>query len=343
MDVRQLEYFLAVVDHGGVNRAAAALHIAQPSLSQSIRSLERDLRTELFHRVGRGLVLAPAGEALVGPARQVLRDMEQAQEAVREVGDIQGGHVDIAGLSDASTDPLSVWVAQFRVRRPRVRMRVEERDRLSEVVDLVKSGACELGVTVLPVPSSKLTHEFLVDQHFAVAFPPGTAVDVPAAVPLEAMDGVPLVMGERNTASRDFVEAKLRASGVEPYLAVEVPQRGAVVPMVLAGAGAAILPLRIALEARQRGAVVRDLEPHLSWPVGAVYRPGRLTPAATDFLAYTQERLASWARAVERRMSQGTSRVEAAADAVAAIDRRQRQRLQEAPPVRLALGGQAPG
>ena len=149
MDVRQLEYFLAVVDNGGVNRAAAALHVAQPSLSQSIRKLEKDLRAELFHRLGRGIVLAPAGEALVGPARQILRDMDSAREAVREVRDVERGRIDIAGLSDMSTDPLSVWVAQFRVKNPNIHLRIEERDHLSEVIEMVKSGACELGITVL--------------------------------------------------------------------------------------------------------------------------------------------------------------------------------------------------
>jgi DNA-binding transcriptional LysR family regulator len=52
MDVRRLRYFLAVVDHGSVNKAAAALHVAQPSLSQAIRALERDLGLDLFRRVG---------------------------------------------------------------------------------------------------------------------------------------------------------------------------------------------------------------------------------------------------------------------------------------------------
>lgn len=337
MDVRQLEYFLAVVDHGGVNRAAAALHVAQPSLSQPIRKLEKDLKAQLFHRVGRGLVLSPAGEALVGPARQVLRDLENAREAVREVGELRGGRIDIAGLSDTSTDPLSVWVAQFRVKNPLVRLRVEERDRLGEVVELVKSGACELGLTVLPLPDNGLEHEFLVVQRFALALPPGSPTNLPDVVSLESLRDVPLVMGESHTASRDFVESRLRASGVEPDVAVEVPQRGAVVPMVLAGAGAAILPLRIALEARQRGAVVRDLEPHLSWPIGAIHRPGPLTPAAAAFLAYTKERLASWAEAVDRRMADGASRVEAAAQTAAAIERRQRGELRSAAPFGIRL------
>lgn len=337
MDVRQLEYFLAVVDHGGVNRAAAALHLAQPSLSQSVRKLEKDLKTQLFHRVGRGLVLSPAGEALVGPARQVLRDVQHARDAVREVGELRAGRIDIAGLSDTSTDPLSVWVAQFRVKNPLVRLRVEERDRLAEVVELVKSGACELGLTVLPLPADGLVHEFLVDQHFALVLPPGTPTDLPDVVGLESMRDVPLVMGERHTASRDYVESMLRGSGVEPAVAVEVPQRGAVVPMVLSGAGAAILPLRIALEARQRGAVVRDLEPHLSWPIGAIHRPERLSPAAAAFLTYTRERLASWAEAVDRRMAAGASRVEASAETVAAIERRQLGEFRTALPFGLHL------
>ena len=61
MELRQLEYFLAVVEHGTLTKAAAALHLAQPSLSQMIKTLERDLGTQLFHRVGRRLVLSPAG------------------------------------------------------------------------------------------------------------------------------------------------------------------------------------------------------------------------------------------------------------------------------------------
>ncbi|KQY57330.1 MULTISPECIES: LysR family transcriptional regulator [unclassified Nocardioides] len=333
MDPRQLEYFLAVVEHGGVNRAATALHVAQPSLSQSLRRLEKDIQAQLFHRVGRGLVLSSAGEALIGPARQVLRDIELAREAVSAVEHLQGGRIDIAALSDTSTDPLSVWVAQFRVKNPLVQLRVEERDRIGEIVDLVKGGACELGITVLPVHVNDLSHDFLVDQHFVVVFPPGTPTDLPDTVEVSSLDGVPFVMGERNTTSRDHVESMLRAGGVEPLVAVEVPQRGAVVPMVLSGAGAAILPQRVALEARQRGAVVRDLSPHVSWSIGAIHRSDRLTPAAAAFLDYTHQQLASWERAVVRRMAAGASRVDASAEVVAAIERRQRVLFDEIGPI----------
>ncbi|WP_185564459.1 MULTISPECIES: LysR family transcriptional regulator [unclassified Rhodococcus (in: high G+C Gram-positive bacteria)] len=339
MDVRQLEYFLAVVDNGGVNRAAAALHVAQPSLSQSIRKLEKDLRTELFHRVGRGIVLAPAGEALVGPARQILRDMDSAREAVREVRDVERGRIDIAGLSDMSTDPLSVWVAQFRVKNPNIHLRIEERDHLSEVIEMVKSGACELGITVLPLPREGVVDQPLGWQTFVLVLPPGTESEFPDPVPLESLTGIPLVMGERNTGSRDYVESMLRASGVEPRIAVEVPQRGAVVPMVLSGAGAAILPMRIALDAAQRGAVVRELAPELRRQMGVVHRPGRLTGAASAFLDQTKASLASWDRAVERRMASGLSRIEAAALTVSAVEKRQLEEFRIQSPISRLVEG----
>ncbi|SER81418.1 regulatory helix-turn-helix protein, lysR family [Lentzea albida] len=107
MDVRQLRYFLAVVDHGSVNKAAAVLHVAQPSLSQAIRALERDLGVDLFRRVGRRLVLADAGEALIGPARQVVRVLATARASVDEVAGLRVGRVEIAAMPSQAVEPLA--------------------------------------------------------------------------------------------------------------------------------------------------------------------------------------------------------------------------------------------
>ena len=91
MERRQLEYFIAVVEHGGFTAAALALHVAQPSLSHAIRALEREFGGSLFHRLPHGVVLTAAGEALVRPAQQVLRDLSTAGSLVREVLGLEGG------------------------------------------------------------------------------------------------------------------------------------------------------------------------------------------------------------------------------------------------------------
>ena len=313
MDLRQLEYFLAIVDHGGVNRAAAALRVAQPSLSQSLRRLEKDLGTPLFHRVGRGLVLAPAGEALIGPARTLMRDVAAARNAVRDVEDLKGGTIDIAALSDLSVDPLSLWVALFRATHPDVRFRIEERENASDVVALVRSGACELGITSMPLPNLDLVGEELVEQRFVLVCPPGSEDQWPDPVPIASLANVPFVMGEKGTAGRAAIESALRDGGVEPNVVVELRQRGALLPLVLAGGGVAILPLRIALEAAHRGVVIRLLDPPITRGLGVIHREDELTSAAAAFLKHSRDRLQEFVEAVDRLMSEGHSLVDAAA------------------------------
>ncbi|GAA4480527.1 LysR substrate-binding domain-containing protein [Rhodococcus olei] len=325
MDLRQMEYFLAVVDNGGVTRAAEQLRVAQPSLSQAVRKLEKDLGIELFHRVGRGLVLAPAGEALVGPARAILRDVASAASAVRDVGAMGGGRIDIASLSDLSSDPLSVWVAKFRRQYPDVRFHIEERDETADVVALVKSGACELGILSLPLPTEELDGEALIDQHLVLVCPPGTDARWPDPVPIESLSRAPFVMGERGTATRDFIDRTLRLHGVEPDVAVEVRQRGAVLPIVLAGGGVAIMALRSGLDAMLRGGVVRELSPRLTRPMGVVHRPGRITAASTEFLACARASFEEFAQSIAEHMAEGASLVEAAKRTRDEGDRRMRE------------------
>ncbi|GCE39172.1 Cyn operon transcriptional activator [Rhodococcus wratislaviensis] len=317
-----MEYFLAVVDCGGVTRAAAQLRVAQPSLSQAVRKLEKDLGVELFHRVGRGLVLSPAGEALVGPARSILREVESAENAVRDVGAMRGGRIDIASLSDLSSDPLSVWVAKFRRQYPDVRFHIEERDETADIVSLVRSGACELGILALPLPTEDLVGEELIDQQLVLVCPPGTDARWPDPVPIEALTRVPFVMGEKGTATRDFIDRSLRLHGVEPDVAVEVRQRGAVLPIVLAGGGVSIVALRSGLDAMLRGGVVRELSPRLTRRMGVVRRPGRMTQASTEFLACARASFEEFAASIAVLMSSGVSLVEAAQLTRAEFDRR---------------------
>src|SRR2546430_16047504 len=128
MDLRRLRLFLAVVDHGGMTRAAEVEHVAQPSVSQAIRELETELGTPLFHRIGRRLVLTAAGEALVGPARQVVRDVDVAAPAVADVGDPARGVLDLVVLPTLAVDPPLAPVRALRRLPPHALVRLAAGD-----------------------------------------------------------------------------------------------------------------------------------------------------------------------------------------------------------------------
>src|SRR5262249_35189913 len=113
MDLHQLEYFLAVADQKTVNAAAASLGVAQPTISQALGKLARELGAALFHRIGRGLVLTSAGHALVGPARRILRDVVTAEGALVDAEGRPRGRLDIIAIPAFSADPLPRLVGTF--------------------------------------------------------------------------------------------------------------------------------------------------------------------------------------------------------------------------------------
>ena len=286
MDERRLRYFLAVADHGSVTDAARQLHVAQPSLSQAIRGFESELGVQLFHRVGRGLRLSPAGQALVGPARQVLRAIEEARNAITGVTELRTGTLEIAALATLAVDPMATLIGRFRDRHPGVQVRVLEPESADGVRALVRDGACELGATNLPLHDQRLVAHPLGEQELLIVLPPDAASkDDRRPLGARQLAATPLVVSPPGTSTRMLLEQALAQVGATPRVAVETAAREAIVPLVLAGAGAALLPASLAWEARRRGATVRNARPKITRTVGLVHRQGTLSPAASTFLA----------------------------------------------------------
>ena len=146
MERRQLEYFVAVVEHGGFSAAARALHVAQPSLSRSIGKLEHELEVALFHRVGRTAVLSAAGETLADRARLVLRDLDALRAAARTLGEGVTGRVEVAATSSSGLEPVTAVIAELRERHPGVTVATTSALSAAEVVAMVLQGRCEAGV-----------------------------------------------------------------------------------------------------------------------------------------------------------------------------------------------------
>src|SRR3954466_182659 len=153
MDLRQIEFVLAVADAGGFTRGARAVHVAQPSVSQAVRALEEELGTPLFWRLGRTVSLTPAGEAFVAAARHVVRGVESVRAAVEAVTELQTGHLDLVALPTLVVDPLAGLIGAFRRAYPRVTVRVVAPEDAAGVAARIRDGRCELGLAELPVPT----------------------------------------------------------------------------------------------------------------------------------------------------------------------------------------------
>jgi DNA-binding transcriptional LysR family regulator len=285
MDDRRLRYFLAVVDEGTVTRAARRLHVAQPSLSQALRAFESELGVQLFARVGRGVRLSSAGAAFVGPARQILRAIDDAQHAISGVVELRAGTLEIAALATLAVDPMATLIGRFREHHPGVKVTVLEPDSTNGVSTLIRDGTCELGAAHLPLPGEQLVAHPLGEQELLFVFPPNETADQTGPIGARELAHTPLVLSPAGTSTRRLLEQALATVGVTPVIAVETAAREAIVPLVLAGAGAALLPASLAREAQRRGAITRRARPAITRTVGLVHRDGPLSAAAQSFLA----------------------------------------------------------
>jgi LysR family carnitine catabolism transcriptional activator len=285
MDERRLRYFLAVVEEGSVTRAAARLRVAQPSLSQALRAFENELGVELFHRVGRGLRLSSSGEALIGPGRQVLRAMDEARSAIAGALELKTGTLEIAALGTLAVDPMAELIGRFRAAYPGVQIRVIEAETADGVRDLVRDGRCELGAAHVSSPTAGLDIQSLGNQELLFALPPQPEPASERPLSARELARTPLVVGPPGTSARMLLEQAFAAVGVTPEVAVETSAREAIIPLVLAGSGAALLPASIARDAQRRGAHVRSARPSITRPIGLIHRRGSVSPAARAFLS----------------------------------------------------------
>jgi len=301
VDVRQLKFFLAVVDHGGFSRAAEHLVVAQPSLSQAIAGFERELGTPLFHRVGRGVVLSEAGKALVGPARVVLRDVDEAAAAMRALKGLRGGRIDLITMPSPGMEPLTTILTAFARRHPDVTINAEAGFTPDEILGSVRSGVSEIGVLGSPEPTRApdLSVVALESQALVlISGPDDPVVDGPT-VRREDLDGYRVIVSQRGSLMRALVDDVL-ADGNDLTIAAEIAHRTSILPMVLNGLGRAVMPSAWTESARRAGAHVQRIVPESYLHVAAVSRRNHLTPPAAALMDHARAYGSRTARHVGR-------------------------------------------
>jgi len=203
-----------------------------------------------------GSRLTAAGEALVGPARRTLREFDEAREAVMKVAGLRGGRLDIVAQPHLAADPLPNLLRLFHGRYPEVAIRIIDPES-ADVVDLLRSGEAELALDFSRPHGDDLHVTRLADEEVLLVMPPGSR-DVDPVVPVSYLGRVSLIAGPKG---KHLLQQYLARAGVSSRIFVETGHRMATVPLVLEGLGAALLPARIADQARALGAVTCSLDP----------------------------------------------------------------------------------
>ncbi|MFI7589393.1 LysR family transcriptional regulator [Spongisporangium articulatum] len=296
MQLHQLQYFVAVARTRHFTRAAQELRIAQPSLSQQIKALERSLGTELIERTRGNIGLTPAGEALLPIAQRIVADVEMARQEVHELVELRRGRVRLGAPPSLLTGLLPDVAREFRVRYPGIHLMIEESGS-QNLVAKAATGELDLALVVLPLRRADPTLQTapLLREELVVVSstqePAPTRDGRPIAV--SELEGRPLVMFRPGYDLREVTMDACRAEGFEPTLVVEGGEMDAVLSMVAAGLGWAVLPSTVA-EGRASHRVTQFAAPGLARTIGVAHRrdvplPGAARELQTVLLEYLAE------------------------------------------------------
>ncbi|MFJ5800310.1 LysR family transcriptional regulator [Streptomyces decoyicus] len=278
MQLQQLRYFTAVADTRHFTRAAEREHVAQPSLSQQIRSLERELGAELFHRARGHITLTDAGETLLPLARRILADAETARREVQEVARLRRGRLRLGAPPSLCASLVPDVLRAFHTTYPGVELIVTE-DGSQDLVRALADGALDLALIITPLPvqaPALVTSDLLREELVVVSAPDRPApVGRRTRIRVEDLRGRPLAMFRRGYDLREFTTAACRAAGFEPTFTVEGGEMDAVLGFVRAGLGIAVVPSMVAERSGLR--VTRFSTPGMHRVVSVAHR-GDVSP-----------------------------------------------------------------
>jgi len=299
MNFKQLEYFVHVAELGSFSKAALVLDIAQPALSRQVRALEIALRETLLLRNGRGVVLTEAGQRLYEHGVNILQALAQAENDMGGRGDEPLGRITI-GLPPSVGRQLTLpLIDGFQRRCPKARLAIVE-GLSSHITEWITTGRVDIGLLYNPEAQPALEITPVIEESLCLVSPsaeaPARLAAAPAAntavLPLAQLPLHPLIVPERGHAIRKLLETQAVLAGLKLNIAWEVSSVAAIIDLVCAGYGHAVLHASaVVASGRADQLRVRPLvQPRLNSTLClAVSAHKRLSPLARQAIALLTE------------------------------------------------------
>ncbi|WP_419995219.1 LysR family transcriptional regulator [Streptomyces boninensis] len=285
LDLSRLRALHAVAVHGSVGAAATALGYTPSAVSQQIAKLERETRTPLLERQGRGIALTDAAQQLAATAEELLAMVERAETDLEERRGHPAGRLTVASFATGARGLLPSVLAALAAEHPGLDTRIMEADpHLSP--GLVAQGVVDLAVThdwdIAPMTSPEgLAHTAIGEDYCDICVPSGHPYDARAALTRADLVGQRWICQPPGSVCYDWLVRTLRASG-PPDLAYQVAEYETQLALVAAGLGIALVP-RLGRGPLPDGVTAVPLDPPPTRHVYALWRPGAARrPAITE-------------------------------------------------------------
>lgn len=283
MNLRDLEYMVAVADMRHFGKASEQCNVSQPTLSMQIKKLEESLGVAIFERGGRQAMPTPVGAQLVAKARQVLRGADEIRELARAAQDPLAGEFRLGLFPTLAPYLLPLCVSAIHKALPRIRLLLVE-EKTDRLLEQLAEGRLDAALLALPVEAEGLESEALFDDPFLLAVPRGHRLAERKRVRMEDVVNEPLLLLEEGHCLRAQALEVCRIAGAQEQHEFRATSLETLRHMVAAGVGITLIP-RLAARADAAIAYIPFAEKDVSRRVGLVRRKSMPRGAAAAKLA----------------------------------------------------------
>ncbi len=242
MNLRDLQYLVALAEHRHFGRAAEASFVSQPTLSTQIRKLEEELGVTLVERTPRKVMLTPAGREMAERARRVLAEVEQMKEAARRSRDPEAGSVRLGIFPTLGPYLLPHVVPRLRERFPKLELLLVE-EKTPVLLERLHEGKLDAALLALPLHDDSLHVEFLFEEPFLLAVPSGHRLAGAAALSMADLADERLLLLEDGHCMRDHALDVCRLAGAGEKTGFQATSLETLRQMVAANVGVTLLPV----------------------------------------------------------------------------------------------------
>jgi len=241
MELRQLEYFVAVVESGSFSQAAVRCNVTQPSLSQQIIKLENELGYQLFERLGRRISITEAGDLLYPRAKSILSEVQHAKHAIMSDYSSDQGKLSVGIIPTLGPYLLHQTVTQFNQQYPDVTLQIRE-DMTQGIIDQLLNAELDIGFVSLPIENKQITTEKLFVEPLYVAIPAKHTLATSQTVDITTLGNTPFIRLSDQNCLSDQLDAFCYIQKIDPPTIYHTTQLTTVLEFVRLGMGASLVP-----------------------------------------------------------------------------------------------------
>ncbi len=240
LEIRQLQYFMAVCEEMHFTKAAERIGISQPTLSQQIRALEDELNTPLFDRLGKKIALTEAGSLLLQYSSQIARDLQNAKDAIADLRKAQRGALRIGVLPSDLDYRITGLLTEFHRQFPGIKLQVFAS---VDILQLVLDNEVDIGISLEGPPDDRLVRIPLCREEYAIVVSGGHPLQSKKEpLRLDELRTIPMIMYPEGYIGRDIVESFTRKRGFTLITTMETTSATSVLNLVKANTGATVQP-----------------------------------------------------------------------------------------------------